>query len=114
MRTIAWDDEEAEVKFIDQTLLPADYKIVACTQVDELIAAINELKVRGAPALGAAGAFGWGNCAVSPLNVGATLFDFTGCLCYNAQQGLTLRILAHQASNWRRHSRGSLVPACPG
>ena len=58
MRTIAWDDTEAEVKLIDQTLLPADYKIVACAQVNELIDAIKQLKVRGAPALGAAGAFG--------------------------------------------------------
>jgi methylthioribose-1-phosphate isomerase len=58
MRTIAWDDERAVVKLIDQTLLPADYKIVVCTQVDGLIEAIKQLKVRGAPALGAAGAFG--------------------------------------------------------
>ncbi|MBN1761869.1 MAG: S-methyl-5-thioribose-1-phosphate isomerase [Methanomicrobia archaeon] len=58
MRTITWDDEKAVVKLIDQTVLPADYKIVACAQVDELIAAIQELKVRGAPVLGAAGAFG--------------------------------------------------------
>lgn len=58
MRTITWDDEKEGVKLIDQTLLPGEYKIVACAQVDELIAAIKELKVRGAPALGAAGAFG--------------------------------------------------------
>lgn len=58
MRTIAWDDEKGVVKLIDQTLLPEVYKLVECTQVDELIAAIKSLKVRGAPALGAAGAFG--------------------------------------------------------
>jgi methylthioribose-1-phosphate isomerase len=58
MRTIAWDDEKAVVKLIDQTLLPAEYKLVECTRVDELIDAIKRLKVRGAPALGVAGAFG--------------------------------------------------------
>jgi methylthioribose-1-phosphate isomerase len=58
MRTIAWDDEKAVVKLIDQTLLPADYTVVTCAQVDDLIDAIKNLKVRGAPALGAAGAFG--------------------------------------------------------
>ena len=58
MRTIAWDDEKAAVKLIDQTLLPADYKIVEYAQVIDLIDAIKHLKVRGAPALGAAGAFG--------------------------------------------------------
>ncbi len=58
MRTIEWDDEKAVVKLVDQTLLPGEYKIVECTQLDELIEAIKRLAVRGAPALGAAGAFG--------------------------------------------------------
>jgi methylthioribose-1-phosphate isomerase len=58
MRTIAWDDEKDVVQLIDQTLLPADYTIVECSRVEELIDAIKRLKVRGAPALGAAGAFG--------------------------------------------------------
>jgi len=58
MRTIEWDKESDSVKLIDQTLLPAEYKIVECKTLDELIDAIQKLKVRGAPALGAAGAFG--------------------------------------------------------
>jgi methylthioribose-1-phosphate isomerase len=58
MRTIDWDDEKEVVKLIDQTLLPVAYKIVECTRLDALIDAIKRLKVRGAPALGVAGAFG--------------------------------------------------------
>jgi len=58
MRTIEWDDKKEAVKLIDQTLLPREYKIVECKTLDELIDAIKRLKVRGAPALGAAGAFG--------------------------------------------------------
>ncbi len=58
MRTIEWDDEKEAVKLIDQTLLPGDYKIRECKRVDELIDAIKRLMVRGAPALGVAGAFG--------------------------------------------------------
>ena len=58
MRTIAWDDERELVALIDQTLLPAEYRIVTCTSVTTLIEAIQSLRVRGAPALGAAGAFG--------------------------------------------------------
>ncbi|MBN1455146.1 MAG: S-methyl-5-thioribose-1-phosphate isomerase [Methanomicrobia archaeon] len=58
MRTIAWDDERELVALIDQTLLPAEYRIVTCAKADTLIEAIQSLKVRGAPALGAAGAFG--------------------------------------------------------
>ncbi len=58
MRTIDWDDDRAAVRLIDQTRLPAEYEVVYCERVDELIAAIKELKVRGAPALGVAGALG--------------------------------------------------------
>lgn len=58
MRTIEWDEKKDSLKLIDQTLLPGEYKIVECKTLAELIDAIQRLKVRGAPALGAAGAFG--------------------------------------------------------
>lgn len=57
-RTIEWDDEKRVLKLIDQTQLPEYYKIIECANVSELIDAIKSLKVRGALALGAAGAFG--------------------------------------------------------
>jgi methylthioribose-1-phosphate isomerase len=43
---------------LDQTRLPAEEVVLACQTVDELIDAIQRLVVRGAPALGAAGALG--------------------------------------------------------
>ena len=43
---------------IDQTLLPAEYKILRITNVDDLCEAIGALRIRGAPALGVAGAYG--------------------------------------------------------
>ena len=58
MRTIEWDEEREAVRLIDQTRLPRAYKIEVCERVEELIRAIKELKVRGAPALGVAGALG--------------------------------------------------------
>ncbi|MCK4736373.1 MAG: hypothetical protein KAT65_28225, partial [Methanophagales archaeon] len=58
MRTIEWDGKKEAVKLIDQTLLPAEYKILECKTLEQLIDAIKRLKVRGAPALGVAGAFG--------------------------------------------------------
>jgi len=58
MRTIEWDEKKDSLKLIDQTLLPQEYKIVECKTLAELIDAIQRLKVRGAPALGVAGAFG--------------------------------------------------------
>ncbi|OBK61803.1 S-methyl-5-thioribose-1-phosphate isomerase [Mycobacterium gordonae] len=55
-RTIDWDGDA--VTIIDQTALPAEYRILRLDSVDDLIDAIRRLAVRGAPALGAAGALG--------------------------------------------------------
>ncbi len=58
-RTIDWDGSAGgAVTIIDQTALPADYRVLRLRTVDELIDAIRRLAVRGAPALGAAGALG--------------------------------------------------------
>ena len=51
-RTIDWDGDA--VTIIDQTALPAEYRVLSLRTVDELIDAIRCLAVRGAPALGAA------------------------------------------------------------
>jgi methylthioribose-1-phosphate isomerase len=56
MRTIDWVDGAVEI--IDQTALPQELRIRRLRTVPELIAAIQSLAVRGAPALGVAGAFG--------------------------------------------------------
>jgi methylthioribose-1-phosphate isomerase len=54
--TIEWRRER--VRLIDQRALPDELRFVECTSVDELCDAIASLAVRGAPALGAAGAYG--------------------------------------------------------
>ncbi|GAA0561922.1 S-methyl-5-thioribose-1-phosphate isomerase [Paractinoplanes ferrugineus] len=56
MRTIDWVDGAVEI--IDQTVLPEEVRILRLHTVPALIAAIQSLAVRGAPALGVAGAFG--------------------------------------------------------
>ncbi len=58
MGTIQWDPSRSGVDLIDQTLLPAESKRVLCATVDSLVEAIRSLRVRGAPALEAAGAYG--------------------------------------------------------
>jgi methylthioribose-1-phosphate isomerase len=58
MRTIDWDDERDCVVMVDQTVLPAEYTTYHAETVDELVESIEILRVRGAPALGAAGAYG--------------------------------------------------------
>ena len=54
--TIEWRD--GSVWLIDQRLLPERLEILQCRTVDELCDAIRTMAVRGAPALGAAGAMG--------------------------------------------------------
>jgi len=58
MRTINWEPEKNCIVMIDQTLLPREYKVIECSTIDCLCEAILKLRVRGAPALGAAGGFG--------------------------------------------------------
>ncbi|HQK93251.1 MAG TPA: S-methyl-5-thioribose-1-phosphate isomerase [Armatimonadota bacterium] len=54
--TIAWGGDH--VRLIDQTLLPAEYRIVELRTVPEICEAIRVLRVRGAPAIGCAAAYG--------------------------------------------------------
>ncbi len=56
--TIAWEEETGSIAYIDQTLLPGQFRVVRCTTIDDLARAIRRLEVRGAPALGIAGAMG--------------------------------------------------------
>lgn len=56
--TLWWDRKTTSICFIDQTLLPGEFRIVACRSVPRLAKAIRRLEIRGAPALGVAGAFG--------------------------------------------------------
>ncbi|GAB2509126.1 S-methyl-5-thioribose-1-phosphate isomerase [Nocardia heshunensis] len=53
-RSLDWVD--GLVHAVDQRALPGEYRIVELRTVDEVIAAIRTLTVRGAPAIGAAGA----------------------------------------------------------
>ncbi|ACJ16422.1 translation initiation factor eIF-2B, beta subunit [Thermococcus onnurineus NA1] len=50
--------ESGKVKLIDQRLLPREFKVIELTTVDEVARAIVTMQVRGAPAIGAAAAFG--------------------------------------------------------
>src|ERR1700677_914955 len=54
--SITWDD--GALLAIDQRVLPRELRWLRITTVDEVIDAIQTLAVRGAPAIGGAGAFG--------------------------------------------------------
>ncbi|MEJ2885137.1 S-methyl-5-thioribose-1-phosphate isomerase [Actinomycetospora aeridis] len=58
-RTVDWDDGDGgAVTAIDQRALPGEYRVQRLASVDSLVAAIADLTIRGAPALGGAGALG--------------------------------------------------------
>jgi methylthioribose-1-phosphate isomerase len=56
MRTVFWEDNQ--VKMIDQRILPARFEVAAYSDHKSVARAITDMVVRGAPALGATGAFG--------------------------------------------------------
>ena len=58
LRPIWLDKDLKTVKIIDQRLLPHNFVIADLTTVDDIITAIKEMYVRGAPLIGATGAFG--------------------------------------------------------
>jgi methylthioribose-1-phosphate isomerase len=57
-RTIEWNQANQSVVMIDQTLLPVKLVFVECKTVSEIIDSIKTMKIRGAPAIGVAGAMG--------------------------------------------------------
>jgi len=58
MRTIEWDYRKNQLKMIDQRLLPGELQVVSLTDYRQVVTAIKDMTVRGAPAIGAAAAFG--------------------------------------------------------
>jgi methylthioribose-1-phosphate isomerase len=63
MRTIEWDG--GRVKLIDQRQLPSVYEVVEINDCEGIARAIREMYIRGAPAIGAAAAFGMALAAQS-------------------------------------------------
>ena len=53
---ILWQDDK--VLLIDQTRIPAEYRMVAIDRIDDMANAIKTMMVRGAPAIGVAAAYG--------------------------------------------------------
>jgi methylthioribose-1-phosphate isomerase len=57
-RTIEFDEKNNSVKMIDQTALPAELLFVNCATVNDIVRSIKTMQIRGAPAIGVAGAMG--------------------------------------------------------
>jgi methylthioribose-1-phosphate isomerase len=74
MRTVEWDS--GVVRMIDQRKLPHEYVEVEFTDYNDVATAIKEMYIRGAPAIGAAAAYGLALAAVhSPAQDAPALRD---------------------------------------
>lgn len=59
LETLRWTGgADGCLELIDQTLLPTEFRYLACRDVETLFEAIRSLRVRGAPAIGVAAAYG--------------------------------------------------------
>ena len=58
MRTIEWNYSTSQMQMIDQRLLPGEFKVAVFDDYRAVAQAITDMVVRGAPAIGAAAAFG--------------------------------------------------------
>lgn len=74
LETVRW--REGVLRLLDQTRLPEVETYLELTRVDPLIAAIRSLAVRGAPAIGVAGAFGVALVARELKDASPTLVRF--------------------------------------
>lgn len=57
-RSVALDDEQGELVVLDQTFLPNETRFIRLSETSQIHEAIRNLRVRGAPAIGIAAAYG--------------------------------------------------------
>ena len=58
MRTITWNDDQHTIEMIDQRILPREFVILSYDNYKDVADAIRTMVIRGAPAIGAAAAYG--------------------------------------------------------
>jgi methylthioribose-1-phosphate isomerase len=58
MRTLEWDQDLYQLRMIDQRGLPGRFEILTLKDYHQVVEAIRNMTVRGAPAIGAAAAYG--------------------------------------------------------
>ena len=59
VETLRWvGNADGHLVLIDQTLLPVEFREIDCHSIEQVWEAIKQLRVRGAPAIGIAAAYG--------------------------------------------------------
>ena len=89
IKTIEWVDNYS--KMVDQTVVPYEYKFVNITSGEEMFNAIRNMIVRGAPAIGIAGAHGIVLFAQEGQNKFSSKEDFVTWLIEKAEYMKTSR-----------------------
>ena len=64
IKTIEWIDSKNVSRMVDQLVIPYEYKLVDIKTSNEMYNAIKTMIVRGAPAIGIAGAHGMALAAI--------------------------------------------------
>jgi len=77
LSAVSFSDDESALRIIDQTRLPGALVELTLTGLPEMVEAIQGLRVRGAPAIGVAGAIGLAVLAVRAALGNAATFDAT-------------------------------------
>ena len=65
LQAVTWDDEQQAVILLDQRALPDDERYIICGSVEQAANSIENMTVRGAPAIGIAAAYGIALAAVN-------------------------------------------------
>ena len=81
VETLRWF--EGCLELLDQTKLPTEVAYVRCSTSDEVVSAIKSMVVRGAPAIGVAGAYAVALAGIQALNDvrGVNFFNFLDSAC---------------------------------
>src|ERR1700690_733024 len=76
--TVSFDGDTGELVLLDQTLLPGEVRYLRLTEPEQVREAIYNLRVRGAPAIGVAAAYGasLGPCRSPAAEVTGIARDF--------------------------------------
>ena len=74
--TLAFDEMIPGIVYIDQTLLPGEYRECIASDIEALCRAIKRLEIRGAPALGIAGGYGMALGALLSKHTEYTAFKY--------------------------------------
>ncbi len=115
--TLAWIGHgDGYLTLVDQTLLPAELKIIECRTVESVWEAIRSLRVRGAPAIGIAAAYGLCLGVQQVAGAGEAAFfarldDVTRYLAGSRPTAVNLTWALGRLGDHARALRGTMAPA---